>query len=294
MSERFSNRLKELRSSKGYTQKEFANLLGVGQGTVANYEKGSRVPDTGKLNKIADIYDVSLDFLLGREDTNSTEAIEDKNNIANNSVNFENHKMFLECLLNGEKESGRAFLINLQNSGIKLKDIYLNILEKALKEVGELWEKGTIDVWKEHYISEAIFDFMRELKIRENKLSGKAPSLMALTAGPELHNIGLKMITDLLELEGWSVNYLGSNIPVQSVIKAIEVEKPKVIAISVTIPFHIDSAKNLITAIKIHFGKRTPKIIVGGGAFINCRNVCEDTGADYYGLKVEDISRIIG
>jgi transcriptional regulator with XRE-family HTH domain len=53
MSKELSSRIKELRKAKGYTQKDFANLIGVRQTTVANYESGIRIPDTDKLDKIA-------------------------------------------------------------------------------------------------------------------------------------------------------------------------------------------------------------------------------------------------
>jgi methanogenic corrinoid protein MtbC1 len=134
---------------------------------------------------------------------------------------------------------------------------------------------------------------MREIKFREKKGKHKSTRIIALNSGPELHNIGLRMISDILELEGWHVIYLGSNVPVQSLIKAIEIEKPKFIAISVTLEYHIDSAIYTIAAIKSYFGKNSPEIIIGGSAFINYDKVCERTGADYYCISVNDIKDVI-
>jgi methanogenic corrinoid protein MtbC1 len=293
MSKELSDRIKELRKKLGYTQKELATLLGVGQTTVANYEQGIRVPDTEKLNKLADLFDVTLDYLLGRhedkEDSNKKHStvIKQLTNIA------DIYKVFLELLLKGDREEARVLVITLYEEGANIRQIYFEVLEKALKQVGVLWEQGIIDVWKEHFISEAVMDIMRELKVKQKKLSGKTNSLLALTTGPELHNIGLRMIADLLELDGWQVVYLGSNVPVQSLIKAIEIEKPDVVAISATLPYHIESAKYTIAAVKNYFGRKAPKIIVGGAAFCNVENAAKETGADYYGINVEDIKAVV-
>ena len=64
----FSSRLRELRASKSQRQKDLADVIGVAQTTIANYEQGARFPDEKILHRIADFFDVSLDYLLGRSD----------------------------------------------------------------------------------------------------------------------------------------------------------------------------------------------------------------------------------
>jgi MerR family transcriptional regulator, light-induced transcriptional regulator len=290
MNHGLANRIKELRKNKGYTQKRLASLLGIGQTTVANYEQGTRIPDTEKLNRLADLFEVTLDYLLGR-----TEKILPSNKEVKGKVIdlTSADKIYLDYLLEGDSKEARNLILSLHEEGITIEYIYFNILDKVLKEVGALWEKGIIDVWKEHFISEVTIDVMREIKFREEKRNHITTSIIALNSGPELHNIGLRMISDILEFEGWQVIYLGSNVPVQSLIKAIEIEKPGFIAISVTLEYHIDSAINMIAAVKNYFGKNSPGIIIGGSAFINYAKVCERTGADYYGMGVDDIRDVM-
>ena len=64
----FGDRLKELRTKRGITQFKFAKELNIATGTIGNWEVNSRTPDCTMLIKIADYFDVSLDYLLGRED----------------------------------------------------------------------------------------------------------------------------------------------------------------------------------------------------------------------------------
>ena len=68
MKEIFPKRMKELRKKFGLTQKAAATVLGIGQTTIANYENGTRVPDLSKISDIADLYEVSVDYLLGRSE----------------------------------------------------------------------------------------------------------------------------------------------------------------------------------------------------------------------------------
>jgi len=61
-------RLKKLREEKKMTQAELGNKIGVSGATINRYEKGFRQPDPEMLSKIADFFDVSVDYLLGRDD----------------------------------------------------------------------------------------------------------------------------------------------------------------------------------------------------------------------------------
>lgn len=58
--------LRKIRIINGYTQKEFATIIGVPSNTYNQWETGKRQPDYETLSRIADFYDVTVDYLLGR------------------------------------------------------------------------------------------------------------------------------------------------------------------------------------------------------------------------------------
>lgn len=64
----YSQRLEELRTDKGLTKKEVAKILGIHESTYGKYELGKREPDFDMFNRLAQYYDVSADYLLGRSD----------------------------------------------------------------------------------------------------------------------------------------------------------------------------------------------------------------------------------
>jgi transcriptional regulator with XRE-family HTH domain len=67
------SRLAFLRDQRGLTQEELASSLGISRAALSHYEKNRREPDTETLGKVADLFQVSIDYLVGRTaQTNAT------------------------------------------------------------------------------------------------------------------------------------------------------------------------------------------------------------------------------
>lgn len=64
----FRERLLEQRKLYGYTQRQMAEKLNVSQPSYVRYENGTSEPTQENLVKLADLFDVSVDYLLGRKD----------------------------------------------------------------------------------------------------------------------------------------------------------------------------------------------------------------------------------
>lgn len=62
------NRIKELRLEKGLRQKDVADLLGISPQSFCNYENWINKPEPEMLIRLADLFEVSIDYLLCRED----------------------------------------------------------------------------------------------------------------------------------------------------------------------------------------------------------------------------------
>ena len=80
MGDRFNENLKEARLSAGFSQKYVAEVIGVAKSTYSLYESGGREPDVEKIKKLAKLFGVSGDMLLGiSENTASTLSMRLKN-----------------------------------------------------------------------------------------------------------------------------------------------------------------------------------------------------------------------
>lgn len=103
----FGYKLKSLRKSKKLTQKELAQLLYLSQSSIARFENEEILPTSDTLNKIANFFDVSTDYLLDRpskERNNLEKAI----NEAIEELKEEKTLMFLR---NGDIDEETAILI---------------------------------------------------------------------------------------------------------------------------------------------------------------------------------------
>lgn len=67
------NRISILREKRGISQSRLADELHISQSTLAMYEKNKRTPNVEMLNKFADYFNVSIDYLVGRDDSKMTE-----------------------------------------------------------------------------------------------------------------------------------------------------------------------------------------------------------------------------
>ncbi len=72
------NRIKELRKAKGFTQIQLCKIINVAQPTLSGYETGAFQPENETLFKLADVFEVTVDYLLGRESIKKEPVIKDE------------------------------------------------------------------------------------------------------------------------------------------------------------------------------------------------------------------------
>lgn len=71
----FGNRLKTLRQLRGWTQEGLGGRINVTKVSISGYKNGNRTPDIDTLQRIAEVFDVSIDYLLGRIHKSVSEAV---------------------------------------------------------------------------------------------------------------------------------------------------------------------------------------------------------------------------
>lgn len=111
-SEIIGKKLADLRLNRGYTQTELCNEIGIAQTTYAGYETGRHEPSADTLIKLANVYEISLDYLVGRYvDAEPNEmpyhAIEET--IHMDSKERQDHDEEMEVRLHLEREQKKEF-----------------------------------------------------------------------------------------------------------------------------------------------------------------------------------------
>lgn len=64
----FKDRLKDLRTKRGLSQRNLGDIIGVTHATINMYESGKRTPEVEKLEALCDFFNVSMDYMRGKED----------------------------------------------------------------------------------------------------------------------------------------------------------------------------------------------------------------------------------
>ena len=108
----------------------------------------------------------------------------------------------------------------------------------------------------------------------------RARSLIAACVDEERHQMGLRMLCDLLELEGWDTLYLGASVPIESLVDMVKKRQPDVVALSATIAPHLPRLRAAIEAIRREKLDTVPLIMAGGRALDGNAALAERLGAD--------------
>jgi methylmalonyl-CoA mutase cobalamin-binding domain/chain len=192
-----------------------------------------------------------------------------------------------EALLSGNRKAASEMVISAVQNGVDVKDMYLYVFQKSQYEIGRLWLDNKITVAKEHFCSAATQQIMSQLYpyIFNSQRIGK--TLVAANVGNELHEIGIRMVADFFEMEGWDTYYLGANTPTQTIIHAIEENKADVVGLSIAIPYHLSILMDSIKQIKKEFNGGV-KILVGGYALNDLGDRWKELGADGYAKNAQE------
>jgi methanogenic corrinoid protein MtbC1 len=187
--------------------------------------------------------------------------------------------MFVQTILKGDRRAALTVATETLRDGVGIQDLYADVFQDGLREVGRLWETNVITVAQEHmatavtqYVMAKVFDRIEPPEM--------ARGTAVITGEPgEFHHIGPLMIADMLEANGWRVQFLGSNLPIPAIVAAIKDARPDVLGVSVTMLFNLHEAARLIELVR---ALGDPMRIVVGGAAFRVANDWRRTGADAY------------
>ncbi len=197
-------------------------------------------------------------------------------------------QQYLDALLKGERHIANRLILDAVEAGTSVKDIYLNVFQRSQHEIGRLWQMNKISVAQEHYCTAATQLIMAQLYPHIFAMDRIDRKLVATSVSEELHELGIRMVADFFEMEGWDTFYLGANTPTRSILETIAARRANVLAISVTIAAHIKTAADLIAAVRTTDRCRDINILVGGYAFNTAPDLWRKLGADGYARDAQE------
>ena len=187
---------------------------------------------------------------------------------------------YLEALLGGRRDKASRLILDAVESGESVKELYLQVFEKTQHEIGRLWQTNQISVAQEHYCTAATQMIMSQLYpyIFASEKNGR--TLVASCVSNDLHEIGVRMVSDFFEMEGWDTFYLGANTPIRDLLQTLKQRTADLVLLSATMTFHLRYVREMIAAIRRDAVTSRVKIMVGGYPFNVAPDLWKQIGAD--------------
>lgn len=187
---------------------------------------------------------------------------------------------YLDALRAGDRITALLLMREALSAGVGLCDLYQVVLQPALYEIGRLWQLGQLDVASEHLATAITRSAMELCSSKLKPLPSGPPLVLATCVGSELHDLGLRMVSDCLEVKGWNTLYLGSNMPIDAIVALAVQHRVAVVAASITIGSHARFVRDLVNALRQSVIGPRVKILVGGQPFNRLPDLWRQLGAD--------------
>ena len=194
---------------------------------------------------------------------------------------------YLDAVLKGDRQRAVELVMNAVNEWAEIKDIYLKVFPSVQYEVGRLWQLNKISVAQEHYctaVTQTIVSQLFPLVLQKEKIGF---SMLGCCVGKELHELGIRIVCDFFEMEGWNTYFVGSGIPNKDIIRTSAEMGVDVICISVTMTYNVPLAAGLIEEIRKSEKLSGVKVLVGGYPFIKQEGLWKRIKADGFGADAE-------
>ena len=262
--------------------------------------KSRNIPDTDLLINL-NFVQIAIHKILGSDFSNVTKEyidkareklLENKEEVSS-FITDENPlkdevTMYLDYLLNGKRHEANQLISDLISKETSIKDIYQYIFQISQYEIGWLWQCNKITVAHEHYCTAATQQIMSGLYAHIFSTNRNGKTLVACSISGELHELGIRMVTDFFEMDGWDTYYLGANMPENQLSDVLKEFKADILALSVTLPTHVSKSVALIDKLKNKDEFKNLKIMVGGYPFITNPNLWKKVGADAFAQNADE------
>ncbi len=157
-----------------------------------------------------------------------------------------------------DEPAAQAVLDRLM-SDLSLTAVLREVVLPYLTELGQRWEQGTASVAQEHFASNVIRG--RLAGLARGWGNGHGPRAILACPPGELHDLALMVFGIILNRNGWRIDYLGTNTPVEELTGTVEARHPDLVVLAVTLPETLEPLAAQLTAL----ARRIPLALAGPG-----------------------------
>ena len=187
---------------------------------------------------------------------------------------------YLVSIMYGDHRAALSCVREAMDQGASLAQAYVQIVQPALYEVGNQWQRNRLSVSQEHLVTANSQDVMAlaYLQARFAPPLGRS-ALFACVQGNH-HGLGVRMVSDAFETRGWDATCLGTDMPAADLLREVGHRCPDLLGLSAALPQHLITARQTIEMLRAELGADCPEIWIGGLATLSAMRVWRHTRAD--------------
>jgi len=145
-------------------------------------------------------------------------------------------------------------------SDLSVTTVLRGVVLPYLTELGERWESGMASIAQEHFASNLIRG--RLAGLARGWGNGHGPRAVLACPPGELHDLALMVFGIVLNRNGWRIDYLGMNTPVEELTRTVDARHPDLVVLAATLPENLEPHVTQLTALARH----APLALAGAGA----------------------------
>ena len=169
-----------------------------------------------------------------------------------------------------------------------IADFFDKILRPVMAKIGKDWETGKLTIATEHVASNIAQTLVKIIMDQSSGTGNKKKVMICVPVGEE-HHIGCDVLETYLTIKGFKVFNMGTSIPTESIMEFINMKKPDIVLISITIQDNVLAGQRLAKKIR---GQSKIPILVGGYA-MQIENTPKFEGNVIGDTSLEDIPKIL-
>lgn len=188
---------------------------------------------------------------------------------------------YVSALLAGETDETRRLTERLIDGGVAAAEFCDNLFGPAMQEIGRRWHDGEITIADEHRASRTVEALLERVVTRSRRPGPRRGSAIVAAPAGDRHSLAPMMVAAGLRADGFTVHYLGSDLPVGEIAALAARENADLVCLSWSIhdPDALRAALDFLTA------QGRPVIVGGSGV---SRQDALDGGASAYGASVAE------
>lgn len=173
----------------------------------------------------------------------------------------------VQALVNGEATVVRQAAFDLLLAGHNLTAIFDEAMAPAFHTIGERWSCGDVAVYQERRACEICMQCLHELRNSTPQPGSESPLAIGATTAADNYTIAVSMAELVLRSVGWQSRVLGTNLPFETLVQAVQDSRPRLVWLSVS---HIAEEEPFILGLNELFAiahSCDAVLAVGGQAF---------------------------